>query len=348
MTRRLPGLVCLAALVATPLAGQSAGDLVRRGLAAYRGLELDRAATLLQRGLDAAAADALADSARATSYLYLGATQVLRGRPEAAAAAFREALAFDPRCRPDTLVFPPEVTGAFQVVRRTTAYVRIVAPSDTTVAVGGRYVVQLYASMPHEATVELTDPESGRSRSLYAGSVADSLELVWDGRDTKGAAPRTGPLLLLVTSRPAAGSERVTRLPLTVKQVLVDTLALPQRPADLPAGEEPPGGGSRRVRALAAGILGGLAVVLLPAAVASDGQGGSARFVVGGTLGLAGLVGFVAPRPAATGPAAANRRAIEAWRRAADSLHKENQRRREEVYLRIVSGPQVGLASGRQ
>lgn len=340
MQRALLLAVALLAPATAPLRAQSAHDLVERGLTAYRALDYDQAAALLRRGLVATGRTALPDSARATTWVYFGATQLFRGRRDSANMSFRLALAADPRCRADTLIFPPEVTDAFGVARRGTAFVRIRVPADTTVAAGGEYPLRLYASSPHEATVALIGADGRDSRRLYVGSLADSLDLRWDPRDAAGSSPSSGTLVLQVTSRPLVGPPQVTRLPLTVRAIAADTLVPPPPPT---VKDPAPGAGrmsGRPINALAAGVLSGLAVVLLPKVVASDGDGGSARFVVGGTLGLAGVLGFAARRSPATPMAAANRAALAAWRRAADSVSAENARRRQGARLQVTAGAQ--------
>ena len=42
--------------------------------------------------------------------------------------------------------------------------------------------------------------------------------------------------------------------------------------------------------------ISGLTALVLPSFIAADGRGGSARYVGGGTLGLAGVVGFLTHR----------------------------------------------------
>src|SRR6185436_10173079 len=119
-------------------------------------LQYDAAATLLRRGLAAATPAALDDSARAAIDVYIGAAETFRGQRDAATSAFLAALAADPRQRPDKLIFPPAVTDAFDVARRLTQYVRLRAASDTTIGLGrDAYVTRLYASAPHDVTVQI-------------------------------------------------------------------------------------------------------------------------------------------------------------------------------------------------
>ncbi|MGH7559665.1 MAG: hypothetical protein ACRENB_01465 [Gemmatimonadales bacterium] len=339
----------LVALTLGRLSGQTGSDLIAQGLAAYRALDYDAAVTLLRRGLGANGTT-LSDSVRSDAYAYLGASELLRGRRDPADAAFRQALATEPRFRPDSLIFPPQVTDVFDEVRRQTAYVRIRAPKDTTITYGvDQYVVRLYASARHEGTVDI-GPEAGRAaRRLFAGPIPDSLDVRWEGTDGSGRAPLTGALALFVTSRPAGGGPpRVVRLPITVRSLRRDTLPVPERPAATPVVQQPARKPSNRaVGTLAAGVLAGLAAVMLPEVVAADGAGGSARYYVGGGLALAGLVGFAAQQGGSSRQPAAvsnDQAARDAWLRRADSVRSENVRIRRDVRLRITSGAVAGGA----
>ena len=331
--------VALPVLMASPmLHAQTSSDLVTQGLAAYRALEYEQAVALLRRALTGTGPGAVPDSVRANGYVYLGAAELFRGRRDPAAAAFRRALVADPRHRPDSLVFPPQVTSVFDTVRRLTAYVRVRAP-DTSIAVGDQlYLVQLYASALHDATVDLKFEDGRTARRLYSGPLGDSLAVQWDGLDQAARAPLAGHLGLQVTSRSPAGQSRIVQIPLTVRVLPPDTLPDPPAPADSlffpeQATAKAPYG------TLAAGLISGLTAMVLPSFIAADGRGGSARYVVGGTLGLAGVVGFLTHRSTA-GPAnvAANQALRDAWQREVEAVRAENERRRRYVRLQITAG----------
>jgi hypothetical protein len=339
--RRRPAVVAAALLVlaAARAPAQTAAELVTQGVTAYRALEFDAAAALLRRALAMTGGDALADTSRPGVWVYVGATDVFRGRRDSANTAFRQALLADPRHRPDPLVFPPEVANAFDAVRRGTAFVRVAAPRDTVIILGDQlYVARLYASALHDVAVELTLEDGRVARRLYAGPIGDSLDVRWEGLDSTGRAPLEGRLVFQVTSR-AAGRGRIVRLPLATRVVREDTLPHPPAPAaaQLLPEREPAG---PALRTLGAGVLTGLFAAVLPQLIAQDGGTASGRYVVAGALGTAGVIGFLAQRPGRVIPAnvAANRAARDAWQREVAMAVAENARRRRDIGLQVTAG----------
>jgi len=106
-------LAVLAVLLAAPAplrAQTGTSDLMTRAVRAYQDLEFDRSAYLLRRVL-VAPVNELDDSTRARALTYLGASEHYRGNADSAMAAFRRLVALAPQQAPDTLIFPPEVTG---------------------------------------------------------------------------------------------------------------------------------------------------------------------------------------------------------------------------------------------
>jgi len=113
-------VVVLALLLAAPaLAAQngSASEVMTSAIRAYRDLDFDAAARLLRRVLTPPLASALDDSTCARVLTYLGAAEHYRARPESAIAVFRRLVVLAPRQRPDTLIFPPEITRLYDQVR---------------------------------------------------------------------------------------------------------------------------------------------------------------------------------------------------------------------------------------
>jgi len=112
-------VVALALLLATPLRAQndSASQVMNGAVRAYRDLEFDAAARMLRRVLTPPLAIGLDDAERARALTYLGAAEHYRGRQDSAIAVFRRLIALAPRHRPDTLIFPPEVTRLYDAVR---------------------------------------------------------------------------------------------------------------------------------------------------------------------------------------------------------------------------------------
>src|SRR6266705_307628 len=105
-------VVALLLLLATPLRAQngSASEVMTEAVRAYRDLDFDAAARLLRRVLTPPLANALDSTGRARALTYLGAAEHYRGRQDAAIAVFQRLVRLAPSQRPDTLIFPPEIT----------------------------------------------------------------------------------------------------------------------------------------------------------------------------------------------------------------------------------------------
>jgi hypothetical protein len=230
------------------------------------------------------------------------------------------------------------VTEAFESVRRLTRYVRIQAPADTVVQPGSRgYPLRIYVSAAHELTAALV--ADGRpARVLYDGPVRDSADIVWPAF-ARGARAPEGRFTVEVRSRLLDGRTRVVRLPLEARLIRADTIPLPPPPADsvfLPerAATRSP------VPGISLGLLAGAAAILLPTVVARDGVGSNVRYALGGALGIASVAAFFTgsrpdPLPANV---ATNRAVMDNWRREADAVRAENERRRGRAAIRIAAG----------
>lgn len=336
------------AVLARPLRAQSATELLERGVSEYRALEYDAAVLSFRRALATTGRSALADSIRAGAWVYLGAAELLRGRADAAEEAFRSAVVADPRHRADELIFPPDVTQAFDRARRRHAAVLVVAPADTAIPLqGGTYRVRLHGSTPHDVRVEIELADGTIARDLYDGRMSDSLDVGWDGKGADERTPIEGSATLRIASRLNGTLQRTTLLPITVSVSRVDTLPWPAAPADsvfLPEQERD----WRPFGSLVTGVVAGIAVAALPSLVASDGKGYSARYLVGGVIGLTGILGYL--RGAETRPVATNVAANQArrndWRRQVDFVRNENERRRREGRISITAH-RVTIATGR-
>jgi len=337
-----------AAFPAPTLRAQTAAESVAQGIEAYGALEYDAAAALLERGLSVQGPDALPLEARPQAYVYLGATELFRRRRPAAEAAFREALRADPRHRPDPLVFPPTVANVFDAVRRTTAYVAIEVPADTSVILGREYYeIRLYASALHNITVQVLRHDERELRSLYSGPIADSLVVRWEGLDDQGRPPAEGRVLIQVTSQRPSGRHRLLHLPLRTTTATRDTLAHPLPPADslyLPE-REPKGPG---LRALGAGLAGAALSLALPAVVATDGASAPSRYLVAMSLTAAGVLGYIAARPGRPIPdnIVTNQIMRDGWRRERDAVVVENEARRRDLLVRFRAEDVIEIDPG--
>jgi len=315
---------------------QDASALIARAVSAYEGLDLDVAAGMLRRALTPPLADSLDNGERTRALSYLGAIEVLREHRDSAVAVFRRLVLFDPRYRADTFVFPPEVTHLFDDVRARTSVVSIRVAGDTVVpAQQGWLTVWLFASAPHDVTVAIAREDGRPLRALYAGPIGDSLRVRWDGRDSTGALAPRGRLWLTVASRSGNATERLVQLPLDF-DVAVDTLAHPAAPG---AEQLLPERANRRtaVRSLASGLLIGAAAVSLPQIVAPGERSSGTRLVVGGTLALGGLVGYLLQPPGRALPdnVATNRARQGDWQRRTNAVIAENARRRQGASFHI-------------
>ncbi len=323
------------------VAAQDPATLLARAVNAYGELDLSTAAGLLRRALAESGADSLTTPERVRALGYLGATELLRDNTDSSEAAFRRLVITDPRHTLDELVFPPEITSLFARVKRDTKVVHVVVPGTARFRAGEpEYQPRLVASSFHRivATVDRSDGSS--VRMLFEGLIGDSLELEWDGLTAEGTPIGGGRYYLRVESQGAGGrATRVLRVPLDVRVQAVDTLEHPGTPADsllLPERAE----GGPGVEALVGGLVVGVGVTLLPSLVAQDASLSGGRIAVGGTIAIAGVIGFLTQRP---GQAIAenierNEALWQAWRLEVDRAAQENERRRSRAMLTVQAG----------
>jgi hypothetical protein len=342
----LCGIALALALVAPQAPAQSDG-LIERGVRAYQDVDFEAAATLLRRAL----AGSLSDNEQIQALDYLGAAEVFAGpqRRDSAQAAFRRLALFDPRHRPDPLVFPPQVLAVYEDVRRTTKAVRVEAPSEASfkpaVEVGG-LVVRLHATSSHEIEVRISREDGAVIRTLYVGPVSDSLDVKWNGLDMNDGEVRSGRYTLSVASRRSVSAPivRVVKLPLRAEIVVPDTLALPTLPDSLLLPEQVSLGAG--TGSLATGLVAAGAAIVLPSLVADGTQPSGAQFAVAGVLSLAGIVGFVSePGKVQRRHIAANAATRAEWQRRAEAVRVENARRRDTAHLVVSVGPATVMDS---
>jgi hypothetical protein len=320
-----------------------AGDVYQQGVRAYQQLDFEAAATLFQRSLDLVPPDSARLSTRAQVLDYLAASVFFRGNRDSAAALFRRLLEADPRHSPNNLVFPPEVTGLFDEVRRTTPIVVIEARGDTAIRMnGGPWTVRLVGSSFHHIDVKLLAEDSSEYRRLYSGPIWDTLTVQWNGHDSLGGTAPSGHYTLAVMSTSGQRIVRAVRLPLEVRVMRRDTLPLPPPPADsLRLPERTTRGPA--IRSLFTGLGLAVAVATLPAALANGANPTPARFAVGGALSVAGIAEFLTHRPGQliVANAAANRTRWGAWQAQVEAVGRENTERRRDVRLAITVGTPV-------
>jgi hypothetical protein len=330
-------------------ASQSAGDLFQQGVRAYRRAEFEAAAALFRRSLDFGARDSASQHSDGSGVLdYLAASELYRGRRDTAAAVFRRILQRDPRHQIDELVFPPEVSGLFDEVRRATKTAAVQVARDTTFRLeSGRWSARLLASSYHQVNALILASDGSVVYEVYAGPLEDSLTVEWDGRDSLRQVVRSGNYTLNLVSTSGGRTMRMLRLPLGITVTRPDTLLLPPPPADSLFLPERTGAGPA-VRSLLGGLGLGVVASTLPMVLANGAKPSPARFVVGGAVSLAGIGGFVARRAGL--PIArnieANRARRSSWAAEVDSLTRENAARRADVRVSIRAGTPSAVGSG--
>lgn len=337
--RALP-LLALAVLAARPAAGQTAAQLVDRGVQAYQGLDLGAAAGFLRRALSAHGGDSLVPAERIRALSYLGATEALRGNADSTVSAFRSIVLLSPRHRLDDLVFPPDITAVYEAVRRDTKAVRVELPETVRFRAGQAGLrAQLLASSFHQIVATVDRSDGTTARLLFQGLIGDSLEVLWDGLDGQGTPVPSARYVLSVESRDASGeSVRIVRVPLEIRALEPDTLPHPVLAESTLLPERTPE--KRNVEALVGGVVGGIGLAVLPSLLATDTELSAGRFVVAGTVTVAGVVGFITQRGGRAIPAnvAANEAARQAWRADVDRVTQENTRLRSRAELAIRVG----------
>ena len=321
---------------AFPAAAQTAEQVLDSGIAAYRRLQLDSAATLFTTLLQRAD---LSDPVRARTLAFLGAVEFERGRRAEAARIFRDLVLLAPKNRLDSLTFTQDVRRAYNGVRETTKAVAVDAPSQATLRAGGDpFRVTVTPSSSHTIRTVLLSSAGAPLRTLFEGPISEATQISWDGLVGDGVRADSGRYTLVVSSSAEPGVVlRHVRLPVLVQLHLVDTLLTPARPDTAFLPEQRRGDG---IVPLAAGLLGSAATVALPQLFGEDGAG-PARFAVGGAIGIAGIIGFVTGRrrePIAAN-VAANRALRDTWQQEADRVAATNRERRRAPALVIRTGP---------
>lgn len=329
---------------------QNPAQLLQRGLRAYDELDFPAAAGLLRTAVRAGALDSLDTERQIDVLSRLGAADVFRGDPNAAGEAFRQLLVAFPRARLDELRYPPEVTTVFDAVRRSTRAVAVVASAEHALRVGEeRYTIWLFSSSHHQIAVRLLDGSGSLLRSVYRGLLGDSLAVYWDGRDSTGRVVPAGPYVLEIQSlAPGGVAERFLQLPLDIAVSGGDTLAYPLPPDPARFRPERTGGG-RGVEALLGGLVGGAVLAGGPAVVARGAETSSVRWVLGGSVGLLGVVGFVIQRGGRPIPEniAFNARIRAEWQDSVAAVREYNARMAQAV-LAIRAGRPVRIEAGRE
>ena len=332
----------LGAVGTSRAAGQATSGSFAQGIRAYQNLEFGRAAATLRRDLARLATAGAPAADQVQGLVYLGAADLFRGRRDSAVAVFKRLVHLDPRFAPDRLVFPPEVTTVFDSIRALTKTVAIVVPPDTQVAPGaGSYRALLLASSFQTVDVTLRYEDGAPFRSLYAGPIGDSLRVQWDGLDAAGQLPPVSRVLLRVASRAPTGEiATILQVPLDLRIERPDTLAWPAPVPDSALLPERAGGRSA-VRALLGGAVLSGAVIALPSVVGGSGGPSGSRVAVAGTVGIAGVLGYLLHRPGRPLPAniRANQARRGAWQQDVATVTAENERRRSDIRLAVHAGP---------
>lgn len=338
------GLTVCALLVPGVARAQSASALLDQGVRAYSVREYDGGAWLLRRALAVEGANALSNAEAARALVYLTATEVARNQRDSALVAARRLIVLDPRYRPDERTFPPQVIAVYQEARRSAPSVSIRASGDTAIRPGSEaFVVRLGSSTSPEVSAAVTNADGRVVRTLFTGTLRDSVDLRWNGLDASGNPPPPGRYAIIVSPRrggaTASGGGWTLRLPLELARPSVDTTPLPPGPPDSLFRPER-GNTSGAVRALVPGVVAGVAIVLIPKLVATDERASNARLVVGGAVTIAGVAAFLSKRPGQRIPANEryNRNLRENWQRNVAEISRRNADRQRQSRLIIRPG----------
>ncbi|MGH7520437.1 MAG: FlgD immunoglobulin-like domain containing protein [Gemmatimonadales bacterium] len=336
------GLTVCALLVPLSARAQSASALLDQGVRAYQVREYDGGAWLLRRALAVEGADALSNAGTARALLYLAATEVARNQRDSALAAAKRLILLDPRYRPDES-FPPQVIAVYQEARRTAPSVSIRASGDTAIRPGSEvFVVRLGSSTAPEVSAAVTNAEGRVVRTLFTGTIRDSVDLRWNGLDASGNPPQPGRYAIVVSPRrggAATGGTWTLRLPLELARPTVDTTALPPAPPDSLFRPER-GNTNGAMRALVPGVIAGAAIVVLPKLVATGERASNARLIVGGAVTIAGVAAFFSHHPGQRLPANVqyNRNLRESWQRNVAEISRRNADRQRQTKMIIRPG----------
>jgi hypothetical protein len=287
----------------------------------------------------------LSQAEAARALLYLTAIEVARNQRDSALSAARRLVVLDPRFRSDES-FPAGVGAVLQEARRSAPSVSIRAPGDTAIRPGSdAFIVRLGASTSPEVTATVTGADGRVVRTLYTGTIRDSVDVRWNGLDGSGNPPPAGRYSILVspTARERRNSGGATpwtlRLPIELARPTVDTTPLPPEPPDSLFRAER--GDSRgAMRALIPGVVAGAAIVVLPKVVASGEHASSARLIVGGTVTIAGIAAFLSHHPGQRLPGNTqyNRNLRETWKRNVAEISRRNADRIRQSRMIIRSG----------
>ena len=329
------------------LQAQTAPELRDAGIRAYGNLDLAFAVSALRRALQRSTGGALVGSDRSEVLAYLAAAELLGGNRDSATAVFRRLAHHDFRYDPDPLIFPPRVTGLYQQVLSTTRAIALGIDSVYESATGSRvFAPRLYASAHHQIRAELWRGDGRVVRVLYQGPIGDSLDVSWDGLDSTATTVVPGNYFFVVQSLDELGrAERYLQLPLEVGMQLSDTLPHPQPPADSLMRNERSTAGSSGLEALIGGLAIGTAVAVMPAIFASEFDGSGGRIAVGGAIAIGGIVAFTRRSVGDRIPenVAANEALRAQWRRDVGLAIRENERRREQIVMRVRIGVPMSI-----
>jgi flagellar hook capping protein FlgD len=337
-------LTVCALLVPLTARAQSASALLDQGVRAYQVREYDGGAWLLRRALAAEGADALSNAGTARALLYLTATEVARNQRDSALAVARRLILLDPRYRPDDS-FPQAVIAVYQEARRTAPSVSIRAPGDTAIRPGAEtFVVRLGSSTAPDVTANVMSADGRVVRTIFSGTIRDSVDVRWNGLDGAGNVPAAGRYMIVVTPRERRGGAAGTgswtlRLPIELARPEVDTTPLPPAPPDSLFRPER-GSTNSAMRALVPAVIAGVAIVALPKVVATGEEASKARLVVGGAVTIAGIAAFFSHHPGQRLPENEqyNRNLRETWQRNSQEIARRNADRQRQSRMIIRPG----------
>jgi hypothetical protein len=341
-------LVVAAVLVsaAGPLAAQdSAAAELRQARALYDQLELERAVRLLRGILAPGRATTVATDTRVQAYQYLGAAQVLLGKPDSAVASFRAALERDPFLDLPPDEFTPAQVGAFTRARRESFAVAVRPVAAARVDPRTERLRFPFATT-HAANVKAELRRLDTIVTTFEVGSQGPGELVWDGlAGGRLVPPGRYELRVHATSRlmqrtDSAATYFTLRYEIPALEDTLRTLT----PADLLPERTSASAGFKELGKGAA-VAGGVLVIAGPLSDGALGRGDGARpAIVASVAMVAGIVAFIAQRKTREIPAnvAANRERRELWQAMGDSIRARNAERVSAAVLVVAPAAGVG------
>jgi hypothetical protein len=273
-------------------------ELFGRAVELLRGMETERAITMLQQLLDVMRSSPEPDF-KADVLVHLATAHFAMGSRDSAELVFGEAIQTQPFLTMDPEEHNPDLISAFRRVRSTTPVLGLRSPPDTTIESGGELLaVMITAGKPGNIEVRLTDSQ-GSGATVASARISGDTMLGISFTDAGSAALPAGRYILSAEYVSEESNARST-IELDVTHLPRDTIPHEPPPsAELFREEDRPG---EPVRAsIIRGVGLGVAALLIPRLFSpSDLNQGffqSRAIFVGLAVSGAGVAGAFIGRP---------------------------------------------------